>query len=75
MHGSAPDIAGQGIANPIGQIWSGAMMLEHLGEREAAVEIVAAIERSLAERTLRTRDLGGNADTTACGKAIEEALG
>ena len=75
VHGSAPDIAGQGIANPIGQIWSGAMMLEHLGEREAAVEIVAAIERSLAERTLRTRDLGGNADTTACGKAIEEALG
>ncbi|MEI2734175.1 MAG: tartrate dehydrogenase [Rhodoblastus sp.] len=75
VHGSAPDIAGQGIANPIGQIWSGAMMLEHLGEREAAAEIVNAIERSLAERTLRTRDLGGNADTVACGKAITEALG
>ena len=51
------------------------MMLEHLGEREAAAEIVNAIERSLAERTLRTRDLGGNADTVACGKAITEALG
>ena len=75
VHGSAPDIAGQGIANPIGQIWSGAMMLEHLGEREAAAEIVNAIERTLAERTLRTRDLGGNADTVAAGKAIAEALG
>ena len=75
VHGSAPDIAGQGIANPIGQIWSGAMMLEHLGEREAAAEIVSAIERTLAERTLRTRDLGGNADTVAAGKAIAEALG
>ncbi|HPG05132.1 MAG TPA: tartrate dehydrogenase [Beijerinckiaceae bacterium] len=75
VHGSAPDIAGQGIANPIGQIWSGAMMLEHLGEREAAAEIVSAIERTLAERMLRTRDLGGNADTVAAGKAIAEALG
>ncbi|MCC2102288.1 MAG: tartrate dehydrogenase [Hyphomicrobiales bacterium] len=75
VHGSAPDIAGQGIANPIGQIWSGAMMLEHFGEREAAAEIVSAIERTLAERTLRTRDLGGNADTVAAGKAIAEALG
>ena len=75
VHGSAPDIAGQGIANPIGQIWSGAMMLEHFGEREAAAEIVSAIERTLAERMLRTRDLGGNADTVAAGKAIAEALG
>jgi tartrate dehydrogenase/decarboxylase/D-malate dehydrogenase len=75
VHGSAPDIAGQGIANPIGQIWSGAMMLEHLGEAEAAQSIVGAIERVLSERTLRTRDLGGNADTTACGKAVTEALG
>ncbi|TVR11513.1 MAG: tartrate dehydrogenase [Salinarimonadaceae bacterium] len=74
VHGSAPDIAGQGIANPIGQIWSGAMMLDHLGERDAAEEIVAAIERVLAEKTLRTRDLGGNADTQACGKAVEEAI-
>jgi tartrate dehydrogenase/decarboxylase/D-malate dehydrogenase len=75
VHGSAPDIAGQGIANPIGQIWSGAMMLEHLGEREAAAAVVTSIERVLAERTLRTRDLGGNADTAACGKAVVEALG
>src|SRR6201985_3848460 len=75
VHGSAPDIAGQGIANPIGQIWSGAMMLEHLGETKAAAEGVSAIERVLAERTLRTRDLGGNADTVTCGKSVEAALG
>ncbi len=74
VHGSAPDIAGQGIANPIGQIWSGAMMLEHLGEEKAAAAIVSAIERTLAERTLRTRDLGGNADTAACGKAVAEMV-
>ena len=75
VHGSAPDIAGQGVANPIGQIWSGAMMLEHLGEHKAAAEVVGAIERVLAERTLRTRDLGGNADTVTCGKAVEKELG
>jgi tartrate dehydrogenase/decarboxylase / D-malate dehydrogenase len=75
VHGSAPDIAGQGIANPVGQIWSGAMMLEHLGEHEAAAEIVRGIERVLAERVLRTRDLGGNAGTQECGKAVEDALG
>jgi tartrate dehydrogenase/decarboxylase/D-malate dehydrogenase len=74
VHGSAPDIAGQGIANPIGQIWSGAMMLEHLGEADAAAAIVAAIERTLAEKTLRTRDLGGNADTVTSGKAIADAI-
>src|ERR1700720_1951075 len=74
VHGSAPDIAGKGIANPIGQIWSGAMMLDHLGEKQAAASIVAAIERTLGERTLRTRDLGGNADTTACGKAVAEMV-
>jgi tartrate dehydrogenase/decarboxylase/D-malate dehydrogenase len=75
VHGSAPDIAGQGIANPIGQIWSGAMMLEHLGETEAAQAIVAAIEKVLPDKKLRTRDLQGSADTVACGKAIAEALG
>ena len=74
VHGSAPDIAGQGIANPIGQIWSGAMMLEHLGESEAAAAIVKAIERVLAEQKLRTRDLGGAANTVACGKAVAEML-
>jgi tartrate dehydrogenase/decarboxylase / D-malate dehydrogenase len=50
------------------------MMLEHLGEKAAAASIVAAIERTLGERTLRTRDLGGNADTTACGKAVAEMV-
>ena len=74
VHGSAPDIAGQGIANPIGMIWSGAMMFEHLGEKEAGKSIVEAIERTLAERTLRTKDLGGNADTTACGKAVADMV-
>jgi tartrate dehydrogenase/decarboxylase/D-malate dehydrogenase len=74
VHGSAPDIAGQGIANPIGQIWSGAMMLDHLGEKEAGQAIVDAIERVLGEKTLRTRDLGGNAATVACGKAVAEAI-
>ena len=74
VHGSAPDIAGQGIANPIGQIWSGAMMLEHLGETDAAAAIVKAIEAVLAEPKLRTRDLGGLANTAACGKAVADAL-
>ena len=75
VHGSAPDIAGQGIANPVGQIWSGAMMLEHLGEHDAARAIVSAIERTLADPKLRTRDLGGAANTIACGKAIADLLG
>ena len=75
VHGSAPDIAGQGIANPVGQIWSGAMMLEHLGEHEAARAIVSAIEKTLADPKLRTRDLGGAANTIACGKAIADLLG
>ena len=74
VHGSAPDIAGQGIANPVGQIWAGAMMLDHLGQPEAAASILAAIERVLAEPALRTRDLGGSADTETCGKAIADAL-
>src|SRR5882762_5350783 len=74
VHGAAPDIAGQGIANPIGQIWSGAMMLDHLGEKDAGRAIVDAIERVLGEKTLRTRDLGGNADTATCGKAVAEAI-
>ena len=52
----------------------GAMMLDHLGEKEAGASIVQAIERTLAERTLRTRDLGGNADTVACGKAVAELV-
>ena len=75
VHGSAPDIYGQGIANPIGQIWSGAMMLDHLGEHEAANAIVKAIETVLAQEKLRTRDLKGPADTVTCGKAVADALG
>ena len=63
VHGSAPDIAGQGIANPIGAIWSGAQMLEHLGEQEAADAVLANLERLLADGGPRTRDLGGTATT------------
>ncbi len=74
VHGSAPDIAGQGIANPIGQIWCGAMMLEHLGEAEAAKAVVKAIETVLSDQKLRTRDLGGSADTVGCGKAVAAAV-
>ncbi|MGP2490684.1 tartrate dehydrogenase [Mesorhizobium sp. PUT5] len=74
VHGSAPDIAGKGIANPIGQIWAGAMMLQHLGETEAAAAIVKAVEATLADSATRTGDLGGTADTVACGRAVVAAL-
>ena len=74
VHGSAPDIAGKGVANPIGQIWSGAMMLDHLGERAAALAMENAIERVLADGTVRTRDLGGTADMKDLAGAIEAAL-
>jgi tartrate dehydrogenase/decarboxylase / D-malate dehydrogenase len=74
VHGSAPDIAGRGIANPIGQIWTGAMMLEHLGHAEAARAIVAAIERLIRDGKVLTRDLGGKATTGDVGKAIAELL-
>ena len=68
VHGSAPDIAGKGIANPIGQIWSGALMLEHLGHADAAAAIVGAIERILADPAApRTPDIGGKADDGRCG--------
>jgi tartrate dehydrogenase/decarboxylase/D-malate dehydrogenase len=73
VHGSAPDIAGQGIANPIGQIWSGAMMLDHLGHAAAHDAIVRAIEKVTAEGP-RTPDMGGTASTTDVGKAVAEAL-
>jgi tartrate dehydrogenase/decarboxylase / D-malate dehydrogenase len=63
VHGSAPDIAGQGIANPIGAIWSGAQMLEHLGEQEAANDVLHRLEEMLATDGPRTRDLGGTATT------------
>ena len=74
VHGSAPDIAGQGVANPIGQIWSGAMMLEHLGEPDAAAAVMQAIEHVLKDPRLRTRDLGGSANTEAAGKAVAAAI-
>src|SRR5438094_5883679 len=75
VHGSAPDIAGKGIANPIGQIWSGALMLDFLGHRDAARAIVAAIENVLADAAApRTPDLGGRATTTELGRAIAAAL-
>jgi tartrate dehydrogenase/decarboxylase/D-malate dehydrogenase len=74
VHGSAPDIAGQGIANPVGQIWSAAMMLDHLGERDAGAAIVRAIETVLATPAGRTRDLGGTASTAECGRAIAAAI-
>jgi tartrate dehydrogenase/decarboxylase/D-malate dehydrogenase len=74
VHGSAPDIAGTGKANPIGQIWSGAMMLDHLGHADAAQAIEAAIEAVIAEKTLLTPDMGGKATTESLGKAIAEAI-
>ena len=74
VHGSAPDIAGKKIANPIGQIWSGAMMLEHLGEEDASKNIITAIENVLSEKRSLTPDMGGNASTEELGKAIEESI-
>ncbi len=74
VHGSAPDIAGQGIANPIGQIWSGAMMLEHLGHPAAAADMMTAIEAVLKEPSALTTDLGGQASTSELGKAIAGAI-
>ena len=73
VHGSAPDIAGKGVANPIGQIWSGAMMLEHLGQSEAAATVVRAIE-TVVQQGPRTRDLGGTATTAIVGRAIADAV-
>jgi tartrate dehydrogenase/decarboxylase/D-malate dehydrogenase len=73
VHGSAPDIYGQGIANPIGQIWAGSMMLEHLGYSDAAAAVMAAIETVLAEGP-RTPDMGGTATTEQVGRAVAEAV-
>lgn len=76
VHGSAPDIAGKGIANPIGQIWSGAMMLEHLGYKEAGDAMVEAIEAVLSEgdSQVLTRDVGGQGTTESLGSAITERI-
>jgi tartrate dehydrogenase/decarboxylase/D-malate dehydrogenase len=73
VHGSAPDIAGKKIANPIAQIWSGAMMLEHLGHPEAAADIVRAIERVIVEGP-HTPDMKGKASTLEVGAAVAEAV-
>jgi len=70
VHGSAPDIAGKGIANPIAQIWTGAMMLDHLGHEDAGRAVVQAIERVVAEGKVLTRDLGGSASTSDVGKTV-----
>jgi tartrate dehydrogenase/decarboxylase/D-malate dehydrogenase len=74
VHGSAPDIAGRGVANPIAQTWSGAMMLEHLGHPKAAADVLTAIETITADPTLRTRDLGGKATTKDVTSALIDAL-
>jgi tartrate dehydrogenase/decarboxylase/D-malate dehydrogenase len=74
VHGSAPDIAGKGIANPIGQIWSGAMMLSHLGYFEAAKAIEDAIQVVLEDGKMKTPDLGGGATTQEVGEAIAEHI-
>ncbi len=77
VHGSAPDIAGKNIANPVGQIWCGAMMLEHLGHAEAAEAVVRAIEQVLASADKRaelTPDMGGSGNTQALGSAIAALL-
>jgi tartrate dehydrogenase/decarboxylase/D-malate dehydrogenase len=74
VHGSAPDIAGRFICNPIGQVWSGAMMLEHLGEPVAGRAIVAAIESLLRDGGPRTRDMGGQAGTQEVGRALADIV-
>ena len=74
VHGSAPDIAGRNIANPIGMIWSGAMMLDHLGHEDAGRAVVGAVEKVLADGSCMTPDMGGSASTRELGRAVEEAL-
>jgi tartrate dehydrogenase/decarboxylase / D-malate dehydrogenase len=76
VHGSAPDIAGKGVANPIGQVWSVAMMLDFLGHRDAHDAVLAAIEAVLADaHAPRTPDLGGRAGTADLGAALVAAVG
>jgi tartrate dehydrogenase/decarboxylase / D-malate dehydrogenase len=74
VHGSAPDIAGRGVANPIAQVWCGALMLEHLGRPEAAADVLTAIETVTADPSLHTRDLGGRATTADVTSALVDAL-
>jgi tartrate dehydrogenase/decarboxylase / D-malate dehydrogenase len=74
IHGSAPDIAGKGIANPVGAIWAGAMMLDHLGEHEVHDRVLAAIARVLEAGEVRTPDLGGQATTADLAAAVRNAF-
>jgi tartrate dehydrogenase/decarboxylase/D-malate dehydrogenase len=73
VHGSAPDIAGQGLANPIGAVWSAVLMLQQLGEDEAAARLMQSVE-DVCRSGLRTRDVGGNASTSEVGDAIAQSL-
>ncbi|MFF5083708.1 tartrate dehydrogenase [Actinoplanes sp. NPDC000266] len=75
VHGSAPDIAGHGVANPIGAVWSAALMLEHLGHAAAAADMMSAIEDSLMAPDTRTRDLGGTGDTASVVSSLVALLG
>ncbi len=74
IHGSAPDIAGKGIANPIGAIWAGAMMLDHLGHRGVHDAVLGAVERVVASGKVRTPDLGGRATTSEMAAAVTSEL-
>jgi tartrate dehydrogenase/decarboxylase/D-malate dehydrogenase len=74
VHGSAPDIAGKGLANPVAQAWSGAMILRHLGEASAAQIVEDAIANALARSGPRTPDIGGNATTSELGEAIRSGI-
>lgn len=74
IHGSAPDIAGKGVANPIGTIWAGALMLDHLGAGEASAALVQAIRQVVADGSVLTPDLGGQAGTTDVARAVRNAL-
>ena len=73
VHGSAPDIAGQGIANPLGAIWSAALMVHHLGEEDASKRLLRAVESTCRDRVF-TRDLGGDSTTAGVGDAVVERL-
>jgi tartrate dehydrogenase/decarboxylase/D-malate dehydrogenase len=74
VHGSAPDIAGTGRANPVGAVWAGAMMLDHLGEPAASSAIMKALEEVLAATGIRTPDLSGTATTSEVGQELERAI-
>jgi tartrate dehydrogenase/decarboxylase/D-malate dehydrogenase len=74
VHGSAPDIAGTGKANPVGAIWAGAMMLDHLGEQAASAAVLAALAEVLATSGTRTPDIGGTSTTTEVSQEVVRAI-